>query len=54
MPKKPIKWGIKCFNLADTMGYVLRHLTRQYLSLPQPVQVVMHLLDQGRHMFTDR
>ncbi len=69
MPKKPIKWGIKCFNLADTTGYVLNVLpytgretldeaSSQYHSLPHPAQVVMHLaepyLDQGRHMFTDR
>ncbi len=70
MPKKPIKWGIKCFNLADSSnGYILNVLpytgretldeaSTQYHSLPQPAQVVMHLvdayLDEGRHLFTDR
>ena len=69
MPKKPIKWGIKCFNLADSSnGYILNvlpYMGRETLDtsttsseLPQPARVVMHLaepyLDKGRHLFTDR
>ncbi len=70
MPKKPVKWGIKSFTLADSSnGYVLNILpytgaeTLQdanvaYASLPQPAQVVMHFmesyLNKGHHLFTDR
>ena len=70
MPKKPTKWGIKCFSLADSSnGYTINALpytgretldeaNSQYQALPQPAQVVLHILepylDQGRHVFTDR
>ena len=69
MPKKPVKWGIKCFNLADSSnGYILNVLpymghetfltSTTSTDLPQPARVVMHLaepyLDKGRHLFTDR
>ena len=70
MPKKPTKWGIKAFSLADSSsGYVLNTIlytgsetlqgaTNDFSHLPQPAQVVMHLavpyLDSGHHMFTDR
>lgn len=70
MPKKPTKWGIKCFTLAESNNeYVvnvfpytgretLDEASLQYQSLPQPAQVVLHLLqpylDQGQHVFTDR
>ena len=68
MPKKPTKWGIKCFTLADSAnGYVLNVLVytgRDALedagneSLPQPARVVLHLAEPylgcGHHMFTDR
>ena len=70
MPKKPTKWGIKCFSLADSSnGYVLNVLPytgretledarSEYEAQPQAARVVLHLvdpyLDQGRHVFTDR
>ena len=70
MPNKPIKYGVKAFTMADsTHGYILNILlytgrdtlankSSQYRDLPQPAQVVLHLvepyLDQGRHVFTDR
>ena len=70
MPKKPTKWGIKCFSLADiSNGYMLNVLpytgretlhdaTSEYEALSQAAQVVLHLvepyLDEGRHVFTDR
>ena len=65
MPKKPIKRGVKCFNLADSSnGYMLNVLpytgretlddaSSQYEELPQAARVVLHLaepyLDQDRH-----
>lgn len=70
MPKKPVKWGIKGFSLADSSnGYLLNSLLYtgaetlddtdpQYSTLPQPARVVMHLLGpylcKGHHLFTDR
>ena len=70
MPKKPVKWGVKAFTMADSSsGYILNILVytgqetlqgarRELSHLPQPAQVVMHLvdpyLDSGRHVFTDR
>ena len=70
MSKKPTKWGIKCFSLADSSnGNMLNVLpytgretlydaTSEYESLPQAARVVLHLvepyLDEGRHVFTDR
>ena len=69
MPYKPTKWGIKCFSLADSSnGYIINALpytgretldeaNSQYQALPQPAQVVLHILepylDQGWHVFTD-
>ena len=70
MPKKPVKWGIKAFSLADSSnGYLLNILLytgaetlfgtiEQFSALPQPARVVLHLvepyLNQGHHLFTDR
>jgi len=70
MPKKPVKWGIKAFSLADSRnGYMLNTLvytgaetldcaSPSYASLPQPARVVMYLmrkyLYKGYHLFTDR
>ena len=70
MPKKPVKWGIKLFSVADSRnGYLLNTLiytgaetlgsaSSSYTSLPQPAQVVMHLMERylhkGHHLFTDR
>ena len=58
MPKKPIKWGVKCFNLADSSnGYMfvnvlpytgretLEDASSQYKELPQAAQVVLHLAE---------
>jgi len=57
MPKKPVKWGIKAFSLADSSnGYLLNILlytgaetldgtNHQFSTLPQPAHVVMHLLE---------
>ena len=69
-PKKPVKWGIKSFNLADSKnGYLLDTLVYTgartldeadpaFQSLSQPGRVVMHLmrhyLDSNHHLFTDR
>ena len=70
MPKKPVKWGIKAFSLADSSnGYLLNILlytgaetldviNQQSSTLPQPARVVLHLLEpylhQGHHLFTNR
>jgi hypothetical protein len=70
MPKKPVKWGVKAFTMADSSnGYLLNILLytgqetlqgagSEFAHLPQPAQVVMYLvnpyLDSGRHVFTDR
>ena len=70
MPKKPVKWGIKSFTLADSSnGYVLNILLYTgaetldvanpvHSTLPQPARVVLHLLEphlhMGYHVFTDR
>lgn len=70
MPKKPVKWGIKSFTLADSHnGYVLNILpytgvetldvaSPDYATLPQPARVVMHLMEpylhKQHHVFTDR
>jgi len=69
-PKKPVKWGIKTFNVADSKnGYLLDTLvymgadtleeaSPEFQSLPQPGRVVMHLmrhyLDSNHHVYTDR
>ena len=68
MPKKPEKWGIKAFTMADsTNGYMLNILvytgaetldqSTTDQALPQPARIVMHLvepyLDLGHHIFTD-
>jgi len=66
MPKKPVKWGIKAFSLADsTNGYILNVLLYtgaetldetdlQHSTFPQPA---MHLLEpylnKGHQLFTD-
>lgn len=70
MPKKPVKWGIKSFTLADSSnGYVLNTLlytgtetmdvaNQEHSTLPQPARVVMHLMEpylhKHHHLFTDR
>ena len=70
MPKKPNKYGIKAFTMADSdQGYLLNILVytgadtlvnsdQKYNSLPQPARVVLHVsqkyLDRGHHIFTDR
>ena len=55
MPKKPTKWGIKCFTLADSStGYVLNTLVYTgadtldeacYKTVPQPARVVLQLIE---------
>ena len=70
MPKKPTKWGIKAFTMADSAtGYMVNILpymgaetldnaSAEFLSLPQPARVVLDLmgpyLNRGHHLFTDR
>ena len=70
MPKKPVKWGIKAFSLADSSnGYLFNILlytgaetldeaSQQFSKLPQPARVVLHLVEPylhlGHHVFTDR
>ena len=70
MPKKPTKWGIKAFTMADSCtGYmcnILMYMGKEtlecantaFLHLPQPARVVMELmrpyLGQGHHLYTDR
>ena len=70
MPKKPVKYGIKAFTLADSAeGYVLNILlytgsetlgfvNPEYNTLPIPAQVVVHLMEpflqKGHHVYTDR
>lgn len=70
MPKKPVKWGIKSFSLADSSnGYILNILSYTgvetlsvtspaHATLPQPARVVMHLMQPYRqkqhHVFTDQ
>ena len=70
MPKKPVKWGIKAFSLADSSnGYLFNILlytgaetldeaSQQFSELPQPARVVLHLVEPylhlGHHVFTDR
>ena len=69
-PKKPVKWGIKAFTLADAnTGYMLNilvytgaqtldHADPQFASLPVLTQTVLHLvspyLGKGHHVFCDR
>ena len=69
-PKKPVKWGIKAFTLADAnTGYMLNILVYtgaqtlddadpQFASLPVLAQTVLHLLSpylgKGHHVFCDR
>ena len=70
MPNKPVKYGIKAFTMADSKnGYVLNVLpytgrdtlqeaSTEYVDLPQPARIVLHLielyLNKGHHVFTDR
>ena len=70
MPKKPTKWGIKAFTMADSdTGYMvnilpymgaetLQNASAEFLGLPQPARVVLELmgpyLNRGHHLFTDR
>ena len=69
VPKKPTKWGIKAYTLADSANaYVLNTLVytgRETLEssssdneLPQSARILMHLmkpyLEKGYHTFTDR
>ena len=70
MPKKPVKYGIKAFTLADSgEEYVLNILlytgtetltviNPEFSQLPQPAQVVGHLMEpyfhRGHHVYTDR
>ena len=70
MPKKPVKYGIKAFTMADSEeGYVLNVLpytgsdtlitaNNEFDHLPQPARVVLDLvdpyLDKGHHIYTDR
>ena len=69
-PKKPVKWGIKCFTLADAnTGYMLNIMVYtgaqtlddadpQFASLPvlsrTVLQLVSHYLGKGHHVFADR
>ena len=69
-PKKPVKWGIKVFTLADAnTGYLLNILVHtgaqtlddadpQFASLPVLTQTVLDLvssyLGKGHHVFCDR
>ena len=64
MQKKPEKWGIKAYTMADsTNGYMLVYTGAETLdqsttdqALPQPARIVMHLvetyLDLGHHIGT--
>jgi len=68
-PKKPVKWGIKAFTLADAnTGYMLNILVYtgaqilddadpQFAALPVLTQAVLHLvspyLGEGHHVFCD-
>ena len=68
--KTPVKWGIKVFNMADSLnGYLLDTLayntscwhtwgSPEFESLPQPGWVVMHLmrhyLNSNHHVCTDQ
>ena len=70
MPKKPQKWGIKAFTLADSStGYTsnilmymgsetLEGASSTFFHLLQPARVVMELMEpylgRGHHLFTDR
>ena len=69
MPKKPVKWGIKAFSLADSSNaYLLNILlytgaetldgTNQQSSTLQPARAILHLLEpyfhQGYHLFTTK
>ena len=70
MPNKPVKYGIKAFTMADSKnGYVLNVLpytgrdtlqeaSTEYVDLPQPARIVLHLielyLNKSHHVFTDR
>ena len=70
MPKKPTKWGIKAFTMADSAtGYMvnilpymgaetLQNASAEFLGLPQPALVFLELmgpyLNRGHHLFTDR
>ena len=70
MPKKPTKYGIKAFTLAESeQGYILDilvytgrdtldHADSQYANLPQPARVVMDVtdkyLDKGHRLFVNR
>ena len=70
MPKKPTKWGIKAFTMADSStGYMCNILlymgaetldtaSTAHIHLPQPARVVMELmtpyLNNGHHLYTDR
>lgn len=70
MPKKPTKYGIKAFTLAESeQGYILdilvytgsdtlAHADSRYDSLPQPARVVMDVtakyLDRGHRLLVDR
>ena len=70
MPKKPTKYGIKAFTMADAAyGYMLNILVytgadtlenarMEYAQLPQPARVVLQIagdyLDKGHHIYTDR
>ena len=69
-PMKPVKWGIKTFTVADAAnGYLLDTLVYtgaetladadpSFQTLPQPAQIVMHLmrhyLESNHHLYTDR
>lgn len=69
-PKKPVKWGIKSFTLADAnTGYMLNIVvytgaqtpddaSPQFASLPVLSRTVLHLvspnLGKGHHVFADR
>ena len=69
-PKKPVKWGIKSFALADAnTGYMLNIVvytgaqtlddaSPQFASLPVLSRTALHLvspyLGKGHHMFADR
>ena len=67
MPNRPPKCGVKAFNITHshilnillyTGRDTLTNASSQYCDLPQPAQVVLHVvepyLDQGRHVFTNR
>ena len=70
IPNKPVKYGIKAFTMADskkayllnvlpyTGSDALQEASTQYVDLPQPARIVLHVielyLNKSHHVFTDR